>query len=258
MPFTLAHPAAVVPLKKLIKTDGLILSALVAGSLVPDLGYFWPGSQSQIFTHSLPGIVIFGLPVGIILLWLFHHWLKQALLLLLPPSHQRALEAYSGPFLFFPWRRLALILLSLFIGGLTHIAWDAFTHGQGWGVQTFDALHRPMFRVIGLQVKPYHLIKHGSSTLGMVALAYWYAAWYFRQRGHPLHLNSSRGMWVALVVILFGAVILSGIVLGLISRQVGYNALSMAVRWGLVVGILGLISGSLFFRHSKLAGPEPD
>ena len=250
MPFTLAHPAAVVPLKKLIKTDGLVFSALVAGSLVPDLGYLWPGFQSQIFSHSLPGVVVFGLPVGLFLLWLFHRRLKQPLLLLLPESHQRVLDAYSGPFPFLPWRRLALILVSIFIGGLTHIAWDAFTHGQGWGVQTFEALHQPLFWAIGLRVKPYHLIKHGSSTLGVAVLVYWYVAWFFRQTGQPVPLNMSRGMWVGLAVSLFGVVILSGIVMGLVSYRVGYYAISMAIRWGLAIGALGLIGVSLLLRRS--------
>ncbi len=66
MPFTLAHPAAVIPLKKSTYGRYFSLSALIAGSIVPDLGYLVPLADFTGFSHSLGGIIVFGLPVGLL------------------------------------------------------------------------------------------------------------------------------------------------------------------------------------------------
>src|SRR5581483_12465816 len=50
VPFTLAHPAAVLPLRR----RGLVFSALVVGSMAPDFEYFF-GLKRPI-SHTMPGI----------------------------------------------------------------------------------------------------------------------------------------------------------------------------------------------------------
>jgi Domain of unknown function (DUF4184) len=64
MPFTFAHPAIAVPLLRPLGCYG-VLSALVIGSLAPDLAYVLPLSVPRHKSHSLTGLLWFCLPVGL-------------------------------------------------------------------------------------------------------------------------------------------------------------------------------------------------
>ncbi len=64
MPFTLAHPAAAAPLRRF----GLVLSALVVGSMAPDFPYFLPGLPQDKFGHTLAGVFWFCVPAGLAVL----------------------------------------------------------------------------------------------------------------------------------------------------------------------------------------------
>src|SRR2546421_4037993 len=117
MPFTLSHPAAVIPLRR-----WGVFSALVIGSMMPDTVYFLPFfSEHDRYGHTLPGIFFYCLPAGVALLWLFHTLLKKPLISLFPRAQQGALLAASPDFRFTPLSRFALIVWSLLLGALTHI-----------------------------------------------------------------------------------------------------------------------------------------
>src|SRR5882757_2416325 len=103
MPFTLSHPAAVIPIRRYG-----ILSALVVGSLAPDILYFIPRvHHSGAYGHTLPGLFFFCLPLGLAALWLFHTFLKRPLISLFPASHQMRLLPAAEGFSFFPLGRFA-------------------------------------------------------------------------------------------------------------------------------------------------------
>jgi hypothetical protein len=66
VPYPFAHPAAVLPLARFG-----VPSALVIGSVAPDLWYLLPFiDRAQ--THSLSGVLAFCLPAGLLLYLLFH------------------------------------------------------------------------------------------------------------------------------------------------------------------------------------------
>ena len=252
MPFTLAHPAAVVPFKqsrlanwlaKKTKDEYFVFSALLVGSIGPDLGYLWPGFASQVFTHTLAGVILFGLPTGLCLLWLYHRFLKLPLLGLLPAEHRRVIEPHCGHFSFWPHRRLAAIIFSLFIGALSHIVWDSFTHGQGWMVQAIPFLHTVRFRFVGLMVKPYTILKFGSSIFGLAWLVYCYWRWFQSQPGVIVWPAQWR---LGLLVGLFVFVVSSSLgLVWLLRYGVSYLALSTFIRWGLVAGFMVVVGAGL-------------
>jgi len=62
LPFTLAHPAAVLPLRR----TGLVFSALVVGSMAPDFPYFLSVSDAIRWGHSTRGVFLFCLPFGLL------------------------------------------------------------------------------------------------------------------------------------------------------------------------------------------------
>jgi hypothetical protein len=79
MPFSLAHPAAVIPIKKHTYGRHLILSALIVGSIVPDFGYLVPLDQFVGFSHSIWGTIAFGLPMGLFTTWSLYPFFVFAL-----------------------------------------------------------------------------------------------------------------------------------------------------------------------------------
>ena len=82
MPYPFAHPAAILPLVRPMR--GLAVpSALAIGSMVPDAWYLFPGLARE-SSHSLHGLLLFCLPVGLAFYCLFHVLLKQPLRALLP------------------------------------------------------------------------------------------------------------------------------------------------------------------------------
>ena len=66
MPFTPAHVAAVLPLVGKGRPKWAVPSALVIGSMVPDLLYFVPIRSDRTLSHSLTGIVTFDLALGLL------------------------------------------------------------------------------------------------------------------------------------------------------------------------------------------------
>ena len=126
MPYPFAHPAAVLPLARPLGRFG-VPSALAIGSIAPDLWYFAPFVERH-DSHSLAGLAWFCLPAGLLIYLLFHLFLKQPLIALLSPR----LHAFTPARLpAAPWHA---VLVSLLVGALTHVAWDALTHSHdaGW------------------------------------------------------------------------------------------------------------------------------
>src|ERR1041385_4038963 len=86
MPFTLAHPAAVLPLKRFCPRF-LSFPGLVIGSLVPDFGYAFGQMKLDELSHRFVGSLAFCLPFGLTMLaGLFG--LRSHLVQFLPADHR--------------------------------------------------------------------------------------------------------------------------------------------------------------------------
>lgn len=181
LPFTLSHPAAVLPLRR-----KLVFSALVIGSMSPDFDYFfWPSANVRL-THTVLGIFLFCLPLGLMVLWLFHSLFKIPLLALAPVSQQRKLAVFARPFPFGPWRRFGLIVLSLIVGSATHLLWDSFTHRTMWPVQHLAWLQHIVFNIPSRPIRVYNLLQQVSTVFGLVALGVVYFRWTRHAPSQPL------------------------------------------------------------------------
>lgn len=167
MPNPIAHPAASIPFTK----AGLVFSALVIGSISPDFGYFIP-LPAAFFMYTPAGVILFDVPVGFVLLWFFHTFVKWPVLSLLPQSLQRRLYKSAQGFTFGPLKHFGLILLSLLVGSLTHVIWDSFTHDYGWVVEHFAIFCIPI-RGIPL----YTILQSLSTILGTGFVLYWFIRW---------------------------------------------------------------------------------
>jgi uncharacterized protein DUF4184 len=167
MPNPIAHPAASIPFTKV----GLVFSALVAGSLSSDFGYFVP-LPGSFFMYTIPGLMLFDVPVALALLGLFHLLIKWPLLSLLPSSLQRRLYKQAHGFSFGPPKRFLLILLSVLVGSITHVILDSFTHDYGWMVEHFSVFHHLI-----ASVPLYTVLQYLGSLLGIALLIYWLVRW---------------------------------------------------------------------------------
>jgi len=153
MPFTVSHAAIAAPLAR----RGLILSAVVAGSMAPDFQYFLTLSVDDRGWHVFPGLFLYALPAALIALWVFHRVLKRPLVRILPENHRIRLAKVDADFPFLPLRRFALIVASTLVGLLTHVGLDAFTHRDGIVVELL-----PVFRT--------HVLANSLVTLALCDL----------------------------------------------------------------------------------------
>ncbi|MFE3253783.1 DUF4184 family protein [Streptomyces sp. NPDC059209] len=176
MPFTLSHAAAVLPG---IRRDGtsrglLLASALVAGSIAPDMTYFAATAVPSAMefgdvTHGPLGlftvdVVIAAALVGV---WLM---LREPLLALLPAGRQGRAHAFVRG----PDRRggrpvalAARFYVSAVLGASTHVLWDAFTHFDRWGTRMVPALGD---EIAGFPLYTY--TQYGSSAVALVVLGW--------------------------------------------------------------------------------------
>ncbi|MFE5852911.1 DUF4184 family protein [Streptomyces sp. NPDC056500] len=173
MPFTLSHPAAVVPLLR----RPFVPVALVMGAMAPDLPYFlqtlripvaagdWYGPFLNATTsHSLTGVLTVTLPCTLLLVagyWL----LRGPVTELLPARLVRPAPAFPSSAVA-RVRYGAWLLLSALIGIATHLGWDSFTHFDGYVVAQVALLREP---VVG-GLTPARLLQHLSTLIGLTVL----------------------------------------------------------------------------------------
>ncbi len=175
MPFTLAHPAAILPFRQV---RFLRTAPLIVGAVTPDVPYYLPLGPSGrplrfgLDTHTVLGSYTLDLALGIALL-LAVVLLREPLTVLLPPrARWLALEALE------PFRRRAaewlFAPLAILIGVWSHLLWDSFTHVDGWAVRRIPALGDTV--TIGWYTgEIYHILQYLSSAIGLTILAVWYA-----------------------------------------------------------------------------------
>lgn len=180
MPFTLAHPAAVLWLAR----GPLSLLALASGAVAPDLPYFlritgipvtadswYEPFVNATSSHSLGQMVSVSLPLALVA--------YACGCLLLPPL--RSVVGIESPNasdmdLTGTWRRGAWVVVALLIGILTHLAWDAMTELGG---------------------SRSGLLQHGSTVLGLLVVGWFVVR---RRAAVRWHDSTQRRRLVAVAV----------------------------------------------------------
>ncbi len=254
MPFTFSHPAAVIPLAK---NRGLVLSALVIGSMAPDVESFLHLSTDVAFAHSPRGLFLFCIPAGAAIFLLFHLLLRRPLLSLLPVAHQRRLHRVETPPLD-TISRWGIILLSIWIGAVTHVLWDAATHEYGWFVQRWPALQAPVVAVQDHRIRLYTLLQHGGTLAGGIFLIHWYRRWY--RRTHPSPSPPVQRFSEPMKYTIIAGIAGSGVFIGMIYGAVEVRALPggfakgyLFVKNSVLMGVPGILAAAVLFSlHWRL------
>ncbi|MCP2266986.1 DUF4184 family protein [Promicromonospora thailandica] len=237
MPFTLSHPAAVLPLLR----HPFSTVALVAGAMAPDLPYFarrtpvpvsaqswYEPFMNATTSHGLVGALTVSLPYALALCGLY--WVaRRPVEALLPVRSGRPGRGMAGggpgaangertadgghpagdgsppsgavraPGAGAIGRRAGWVLLSLLIGIATHLVWDSFTHSDGYVVLHVPALSEPLAGGLTWARALQH-----ASTVGGLALV----AWYLWRRRERLSARTvpARVVWPTVGVAAVGAV----------------------------------------------------
>lgn len=163
MPFTLAHPTAVVCLKN----KRFNFTALILGSMAPDFLYFINFRPYGHFGHEFLGFFLLNLPICFLLAYIFHNVMKSNLISHLP----RPFDSWYGylrteKFMLHSWNGVLVFAYSALIGMLTHVIWDGFTHSSGFFVKHISWLSHKISIGGGTEIYIYKLIQHGSTVIG--------------------------------------------------------------------------------------------
>ncbi|MDT0274795.1 DUF4184 family protein [Blastococcus goldschmidtiae] len=192
MPFTPSHAAAVLPF---LRTP-LPASALVAGSMAPDLPFYlpveWPWP-----THTATAVVSTDVLLALAAWALWHGLLAE-------PALRAAPAALRGRLTGVPVglrvrvstaSRVAWTVLAAAVGAATHVLWDEFTHAGRWGPGTFPVLADQWGVMPG-----YRWLQYVASVLGGLVLVGWVVRWWLRAPVRPSGRPGRRWPWVLLAV----------------------------------------------------------
>lgn len=174
MPWTFAHPLAILPLRRLAPRR-FSLMALVIGSVTPDLGYYVFAFDMATLAHQWQGLLLVCLPSGW-LVFMFLHAMQTHFTYLLPQMQRQVLQAHASAPRTLSGVQLVWISLALILGAVTHIVWDSFTHASGLAVAYFDVLRMPIV-IGGVHTHVFHILQHLSTLLGVTGLVYCYVRW---------------------------------------------------------------------------------
>ncbi|MYY07763.1 DUF4184 family protein [Streptomyces sp. SID4919] len=243
VPFTLSHLAAVIPVAR----GPLVPSALAAGAMSPDLLYFVllrPGGREA--THSAWGIVAIDLPLALLALAVFRLLLLEPLVSLAPAAVRTRVAPLCGP----PrlsWRGALAVVVSVLLGALTHVVWDAFTHAGGWGVELVPALTTG----VAEGIPAFKIAQWTSSALGGLAVLIWSGRWLLRAPAGPV---PERFTPPARPALLAGAVVLGAAAVAVvsvaISTQGGFHASLVRATIGAMTGAVLALAGYGLLRRT--------
>jgi hypothetical protein len=150
----------------------------LVGTLAPDFEYFLRLVPDSGFGHTLWGAFVLTLPLALVVLWLFHAYVKMPLARLAPDPIQRQLTNHLGEFHFGGAARFSLIVSSVLLGIATHLAWDSLTHPNTWPYHHWAILSQTVVLPIVGRVPYYKVFQHVSTGIGVGVLSTWLVLWY--------------------------------------------------------------------------------
>jgi hypothetical protein len=171
MPFTFSHPAAILPFRYLPKR-WTSLTGLIIGSMAPDFEYFIRMRGISTFSHSWGGLFWFDLPLSVALAFIYHLIVRNELIDHLPVFLKRHLITFKK----FDWvnyfkKNYMIVIVSILIGGCTHLLWDGLTHKHGLFVKK-NGWFDQAFVIDGYIMPRYKMLQHLSSIIGLLIVLF--------------------------------------------------------------------------------------
>jgi hypothetical protein len=210
MPFPLAHPAAVLPLRRFCPRR-LSLAALMIGCLAPDASYLvsrlpMGGTRVSEFAHTFAGSLVLCLPAAGVMLLVFLA-IRGPLAQALPTPHREAVAPLSR----LPIPGPVNVLLSLLLGIWTHLLLDAATRESELLVANLPVFQDEMALLRNQGFQPYRLLWYALTAIGLGGLVVAYLCFLKRSTGSMWFYASwdlQRYVLWALILLVPGLVVL--------------------------------------------------
>jgi hypothetical protein len=239
MPFTFSHPAIVLPLMK-INQKYISTTALVAGSMAPDFEYFIQMRMHQVHGHTISGMLYFDLPLAILMCFLFHYSMRDALLRYFPLRLKDHFTQYHGYDFFTRFKKhWYVIVYSALIGIASHLFWDSFTHANRYFVNLIPFLQES-HSIHGYNVMNCEIGQILFSILGGIALLL--CTCDFR----TLRIRKQN----LLMISIYWGLVATILMVVLLLRQV--TNLSVLIATSISGGLIGIIGASFLMKWLKL------
>lgn len=243
MPWTFAHPAAVFPIKQSRLGKYLNLSALVIGSISPDLFYSFGLYGLATKAHHFLGWLYTGLPLSI-LFYLVVLYLSNSLAKILPLPITFTQQ--------WNYTQVIVLILSLFVGAATHIIWDDFTHETGQFVRNITFLQDSLFSSMtdGQEIRIYKILQYLSSLLGVIYLLLKYKQYQCDLNKKEQQINQ-RKLYKLFIMAIMSAVIVLPLSFYLSNWMVNFNKfIFYELSFSVSVFFIMIIIYALWLRKS--------
>lgn len=196
MPFTFAHPLAVLPF---LKKRFFSATGLIAGSIAPDFESFLRMRSFSEHSHTLGGVFYFDLPFGFLLAWLFHKIIKDVLVENSPSFvQQRLVTLRQVDFASYLHQNFLIFTYSVIVGSATHILWDSFTHGGAFMSSLVPFINETVVPFRGARYPMWYTLQHISSTIGLLAVI----VYFLKQKPQACSpSNPSLIFWLAVIIL---------------------------------------------------------
>lgn len=251
MPFTGTHPVAVLPFLR----TRLPPSALVIGTITPDIPYFLPGHVGTLPLRELPTHTAIAAPtldlvIGLLVWAVWHGFLAAPALYAAARPLRARLQGQVCLGLTTRLRQprgMLLVAVALLVGVATHLAWDSVTHPATWGATQVAVLREPWHGHPG-----YRWVQYASDVVGMPVLVGWLARWL--RRNPPRTAAAPRAPWTPWLLIGGAGVVAAGS--GLLSLFTGWDLREAVFRVVTHAGAAGFavavwLSGVWHWRYGR-------
>lgn len=236
MPFTFAHPAAVLPFRN---WSFLSASVLIIGSMAPDLAYFYQMQLDGRYSHTIEGIFLLDIPIALGTYMLFHFLVKQCLIPNLPLILRKKLGTLLDfDALAYVKRNPIGLVLSILTGIFSHILWDSFTHSHKDLGFTWASFSQEMIYFKEQEIPLYELLQHISTLVGLALIIFVF-------KRMPTSLSRAEresNKWYWVIVLLITALIF------IFRASYGIRSLGNLVVVSIASLMYGLVLGSLIWR----------
>lgn len=192
MPFTLCHPAAIAVLPSRLRRT-VPLAALAIGTMTPDFEYLLRLKPLSVWSHTLTGLLIFCLPVGLVT------WIAWERIARGPTRELLSLRDDRAP-LRLSLGSVALASLAVVIGAASHLVWDSFTHSGRFGAMLFPQLENEAAQVGSYSLRWFGVLQHLSTIAGAVVLGVWFLG-ERRRHGGPVRWDGRSTAAAAILAI---------------------------------------------------------
>lgn len=216
-------------------------SALVVGSVVPDLPLFVPFRvpfDAVVRGHTPWGLLTVDLPLGVLLWVLWHALLAPAAYGAAPAALRVRLTEHHRPGLRRRWPGSWRMPVALVLGAATHVLWDEFTHAGRWGER-----HVPLLAASYAGRPGWLLAQYAGGVLGLALLAVWLWRWWSRHAPTPPAGTAGEPggrawPWVLICAASGAAAVAAAVITGPPVREAAYAAAVEGIAAGAMVALL--------------------